>query len=805
MTTPERPTEPRAGPGPWPDAPEVAGWDDERLEAAFSMRASRTAVPTDLVATTLERLRPAARRSPWTRLLPAGAALVLVLGVVGGSIALLGGSGGLLGGGSVSFRDGPTPDLRTLDGGEYAFDFPATWLAYTASAISGSGDSIDAVLTTQSIEDRCQGVTGVDINCVYEQRLEPGQLRVFVGSGAYRSYTVLDRADIENGTTTRLVAGGMPAILDEFDDAPDDYYLADQSASWAIATPASLDRVVRIEFRARDPEAAAARAAVDALVASFRFTPPPTPLPDDPEAAIAAARAALDAEAASFRQGFVPADDPDGQTYLDCLAPVPGEDRVIGVDYGPGGDLGWTVRTSCRWTVRSDTNGPFWRIDTVFEWTVGDDFGQFRRLYLIDAAATVVARMGSDDGIPARPDPAPTPTPSPTPTQSPIMTLPSWGPWPPEGATVVELANGDPSEPARVAVVDRSGQLAGVRAPTAEDGYPEGPEGSLFRDPAEPGRYRLRWSTTICDREMTVTIDPDVERIVIEHAPRNGCDAMGVGRELVLEFARDVDPADITVDVIPATLLPEAVDPGVQAEIFGLEVIDVEAALAIRARPEDDREIAVSGWFWENPSIARCWFAPEALFFGEDCGLWDALEHRPGGGPRMPLYFGQAVTNVDMPEPSTAAIVVIGHFDDRRSDACGPALADACADVFWVDTIWLDGAPIARDWTASTSDEPAPTGSHESAWTRVASPDEGSLIPLSVGLIPGSMLGTLEPASIGQVPSNEPWIWHVTGLDPASGRLRTFVIPDSVLSNVEGVMSYEIDGDEVVVTVAIID
>lgn len=137
------------------------------------------------------------------------------------------------------------------------------------------------------------------------------------------------------------------------------------------------------------------------------------------------------------------------------------------------------------------------------------------------------------------------------------LPVPSPVPWPPEGATVIELTSGEGREPARVAVVDLSGQLVEARAQTPEDGSAEGPGEGLFRDPTANHRYRLRWATTICDREVTVTIHPNVERIVIGHAPRDGCDAMGVGRELVLEFASDLDPADVTLEVLPAEILPE--------------------------------------------------------------------------------------------------------------------------------------------------------------------------------------------------------------------------------------------------------
>lgn len=149
-------------------------------------------------------------------------------------------------------------------------------------------------------------------------------------------------------------------------------------------------------------------------------------------------------------------------------------------------------------------------------------------------------------------------------------------------------------------------------------------------------------------------------------------------------------------------------------------------------------------------------------------------------------------------------VVLVGHFDDRRALGCLVEQETACKDVFWVDTAWVNGDPPPRDWTAPTSDEPTPTFTHDEAWRRVADPDAASLIPLSVGLIPGSMLGTLEPASVGHIAA-EPWIWHVAALEPSSGRVRTFVIPDSLLQHRDGIVFYEIDGNEVLVTAAIID
>jgi len=169
-----------------------------------------------------------------------------------------------------------------------AFDYPADWLAYDAVAALSGGSSI-AVLGTQAVEPRCGDERHVDINCVYEQPLGPGDVRVFVGTGAYRGGTILDRPDVESGTTTRLTIGGMPAIIDEFDRQPDSYYREDVSLAWSIGRPSTLTNVVRIEVRAREWPArgristtAELKAAIQVLIDSFRFTPPA--VPTDPPA-----------------------------------------------------------------------------------------------------------------------------------------------------------------------------------------------------------------------------------------------------------------------------------------------------------------------------------------------------------------------------------------------------------------------------------------------------------------------------------------------------------------------------------------
>jgi hypothetical protein len=248
-------------------------WDDRRLEAAFAARASRTPTPTDLIRDVVAHVRTADPPMPvWRRWLPAAAVVVLAVGVVAAGIAL---SGDVRGSGL--FKDGPTADLRTLDAGDFSFDFPASWLAYEASA-SSSGGSSTAVLGTLPVERRCGDERHVDINCVYQQRLEPGHVRLHVGTGTYRDGTIQDPPINEIGRITRVEVGGMPALFAESDGAPDSYYREDKSLHWEIARPGTDGTsVVELEARLTEPGVAEGLAQLKALIASFRFTNGPDP------------------------------------------------------------------------------------------------------------------------------------------------------------------------------------------------------------------------------------------------------------------------------------------------------------------------------------------------------------------------------------------------------------------------------------------------------------------------------------------------------------------------------------------------
>lgn len=65
----------------------------------------------------------------------------------------------------------------------------------------------------------------------------------------------------------------------------------------------------------------------------------------------------------------------------------------------------------------------------------------------------------------------------------------------------------------------------------------------------------LGWTGTICDVEATLLIADVFLSVAPE--PRPACDAMAVGRGVVLTFREPVNPTKLTVELLPTELLPE--------------------------------------------------------------------------------------------------------------------------------------------------------------------------------------------------------------------------------------------------------
>lgn len=147
---------------------------------------------------------------------------------------------------------------------------------------------------------------------------------------------------------------------------------------------------------------------------------------------------------------------------------------------------------------------------------------------------------------------------------------------------------------------------------------------------------------------------------------------------------------------------------------FGLPIISVTDAIAMRDAAIDDREIAVRGWFDPGPPVSCpaplepatspvqpvcpdqfIWLteAPESLTTVEP----NSLSRQPPTGaaihPDLDLVDERWAPRLPRAGPSIpVAVVFIGHFDDRRAHLCPAADEQACRDRFVVDRVdWVDG------------------------------------------------------------------------------------------------------------------
>jgi hypothetical protein len=149
----------------------------------------------------------------------------------------------------------------------------------------------------------------------------------------------------------------------------------------------------------------------------------------------------------------------------------------------------------------------------------------------------------------------------------------------------------------------------------------------------------------------------------------------------------------------------------ITGEAFGLPVIQVTDAIAVRDAGVDDRELAVQGWF--ASMIASC-PAPtinpiDPLQVGcPDGFVWlmkeaESLSSRSGNQTTFSNPSGPALNpemdDIDRSwqpadsgfgsygESAPSDVVFVGHFDDRRAALCPEAEVEACRDRFVVDAV----------------------------------------------------------------------------------------------------------------------
>ena len=358
-------------------------WDDERLTAAFVSAFDKPA-PAGLVERTMAATRePAPAAAPrWAalagrwRLAGLAVSLVVTVSAVIAVAAIPHGSGG------------PQPAFRTYDSGTFHFTYPGSWDIHTnLPATTGFGSTV-AILGTLPIDPACGDL---DINCYYQEKLQPGTLSVVVGTATTAATTLLDTP--LQASDTRTTVDGLPAIFSDRGHVVGDYYESDLSIGWRIATPRSLSDMVTVDASIRGPGTETMRGQVEALIASFGFDGPPRPtIPTGSAAAGLAERIAvraLESRDRDLRTDYeVPGDEYTvyGCIQSDAWSTSPGQPPTTvdatgsyGASYGPGGWLGGPQEIQCTATIQV-VGGAYWKL--VFEITAGAGSSQESSSYL---------------------------------------------------------------------------------------------------------------------------------------------------------------------------------------------------------------------------------------------------------------------------------------------------------------------------------------------------------------------------------------------------------------------------------------
>jgi hypothetical protein len=230
---------------------------------------------------------------------------------------------------------------------------------------------------------------------------------------------------------------------------------------------------------------------------------------------------------------------------------------------------------------------------------------------------------------------------------------------------------------------------------------------------------------------------------------------------------------------------------------FGLPVLSVDDAVAIRDSGVDDREIAIHGFLSgrvtmscpfiphpPNPTELRCagaftWLmsAPESIVFRNGDSV---TVHGPTGPALNPGLALVDTTGVMSDSDVATPVAFIGHFDDRRADLCAVDIRPTCADTFIVDRI--DRGTMQ---TVTFNDQAA-AGQTDSEIDALINRVDSNLRIISRRVVAIENLGLTEPV-YQATPSGTPSYvssaaWVVTALPPVDAGdraiARTFVIFD---------------------------
>ena len=264
-----------------------------------------------------------------------------------------------------------------------------------------------------------------------------------------------------------------------------------------------------------------------------------------------------------------------------------------------------------------------------------------------------------------------------------------------------------------------------------------------------------------------------------------------------------------------ATPTTQAV-PGV---VFDLPILDVPDAIAIRDAGVDDRAFAVLGWFTPAPPIScggeagKLFVSPvqlrcpdELTWLTEDA---ESLVRVTGNRRQTVAPLGPAL-NPDLDGLDTSwfpdlpaigvdggstpvDVVLVGHFDDRRTALCPNAEQAACRDRFVVDAVAIVHG--VHQPTSTLHEIRGAKSSVAEIETIIANEAPESPI-LSMTVVDGPTgLAAIEP-SLGTGQDNlidQPILWVVRVLE--SERVSTYVVIDGS----DAIYEMNPDGDAILV------
>lgn len=733
-------------------------WDDDRVVAALKARAAQARTPPDLASATRAAVRTgAAATPPWRGLLASAAVVVLALGVITGSFALLGGQHtttdptaipSAYPTGNATASEGVTP--------REAIGLPVVSVEDAIKIRDGGDDEEVAVRGWFSPigpmpcpAPATWPVTPVEPNCpdAWVVLMADPESLVTVGTGFDgRSPTGpsiqvdLDDLDLRWQPSLPDLGPAEPVevvVIGHFDDRR------------SFACPPEVQQACRDRFVVDRVDSANGEALPLSVVGA--------------DGGQTSATAAVEA---------VVAEETPGDSIL-SMAVVDGPTGIGRIEPSLGTGRGGFIDEPWMWVVR------------VLE-------GDRSVTYLVIDGTDAIFEMDRE-GVPVPVGGSARPTGAPSPGAFATFRFDLVGS---EGPVVP------------MTVVDASRRLIAARSATPEELGRPGPEaepGRLAVDELSPGTLLVRWGGGVCDSALKLIVETGVPINLGLRGDHPPCDAMGIGRGVVLSLFGDIRADHVTTEDL------QRVVEALPSKVAGLDVIDIQSALNLRTEPGNDRELAVAGWYWRDPTLQCAAFSVSPPLLDPDCpDDHDRLVETPDVDLAEAATFRPVMgewTRTLLPGPWwSTRLILIGHFDDRRSSACAPERQAACADAFWVDAVWVHGQIDDEDWrrtgpNGQSSIEPTKRRPEVEAAALGLRPDFGPV--LTVGAIPGRDLQYLEPTADISLLRGETWIWHITLLD--HGRIRTLLIPDRLVGATEGVVGYEVAGEALLTMITIID